>query len=150
MYKLSILIFFTSIDLLAKFLVSNNLSLNETIKINKYFEISYIQNFGVSFGMFSDIFPYWAFVLIGILVSLLIFYLMKNTKIKKERWAYFIILIGACSNIIDRGINGYVVDFISIHYEELYWPTFNLADIYITLGIMMLLFSFFRGSKIDD
>ena len=150
MYKLSILIFFTSIDLLAKFLVSNNLSLNETIKINKYFEISYIQNYGVPFGMFSDIFPYWAFVLIGILVSLLIFYLMKNTKIKKERWAYFIILIGACSNIIDRGINGYVVDFISIHYEELYWPTFNLADIYITLGIMMLLFSFFRGSKIDD
>ena len=57
-------------------------------------------------------------------------------------------IIGALSNIIDRLINSYVVDFILLHYENFYWPAFNLADIYITIGIIMLVMSFFIKSKI--
>ena len=64
-----------------------------------------------------------------------------------EKLAYFVIIIGALSNITDRAINSYVVDFISIHYKNYYWPAFNLADIYITIGIIMLIMSFFIKSK---
>ena len=66
---------------------------------------------------------------------------------KFEKIAYFMILIGAIGNILDRLINSYVVDFISLHYKNFYWPAFNLADIYITLGIIMLISSFFMESK---
>ena len=64
-----------------------------------------------------------------------------------EKLAYFIIIIGALSNILDRIINSYVVDFISLHYDNFYWPAFNFADIYITIGIIMLIISFFIKSK---
>ena len=66
---------------------------------------------------------------------------------KLEKLAYFIIIIGAISNILDRVINTYVVDFILIHYENYYWPAFNFADIYITIGIIMLIVSFFIKSE---
>ena len=64
-----------------------------------------------------------------------------------EKTAYFIIIIGAIANILDRIINSFVVDFISIHYKGFYWPAFNLADIYITIGIIMLITSFFKVSE---
>ena len=50
-------------------------------------------------------------------------------------------------NIIDRFLNTYVVDFISLHYNNYYWPAFNLADIYISIGIIMLLLTFFLNTK---
>ena len=55
----------------------------------------------------------------------------------------------AISNILDRAINGYVVDFILIHYENYFWPAFNLADIYITIGIIVLIMTFFIRSEED-
>ena len=66
-----------------------------------------------------------------------------------EKYAYFLIILGAMGNIFDRFINSYVVDFISLHYNNYYWPAFNLADIYITIGIIMLLITFFLNQKID-
>ena len=77
--------------------------------------------------------------------KIILIILISNKK--SERLAYFIIIIGAISNILDRTINTYVVDFISIHYNELYWPAFNFADIYITIGIIMLIISFFKVSE---
>ena len=72
--------------------------------------------------------------------------MIKSDK-KLEKLSYFIILAGAISNISDRAINGYVIDFLSLHYNNFYWPAFNLADIYITVGIIMLLSSFFIKSE---
>ena len=74
---------------------------------------------------------------------------MQVSKKKSEKLAFFIILIGAISNILDRAMNTFVVDFISIHYRNYYWPAFNLADIYITIGIIMLIVSFFKISKVN-
>ena len=53
------------------------------------------------------------------------------------------ILSGAFGNILDRAINSCVFDFISLNYGNFYWPAFNLADIYITVGIIMLITSIF-------
>ena len=53
-------------------------------------------------------------------------------------------LLKTVSNILDRLIHGYVIDFISIHYNKFYWPAFNLADIYITIGILMIIFNIFK------
>ena len=144
-----VLIFFILIllDVISKYFVKNNLVLNQSIKINDFFDFIYIQNFGVSFGLFSGLLSHWLLIFIGLFIVLLIFYLMIISDKKLEKLAYFIIIIGATSNILDRFINTFVVDFILIHYENYYWPAFNFADIYITIGIIMLIMSFFFKSE---
>tara|TARA_Y100000768_G_scaffold197286_1_gene148235 strand:- start:560 stop:1012 length:453 start_codon:yes stop_codon:yes gene_type:complete len=144
-----LLIFFLLIfiDLYSKYLVTKNLPINQSIEISSFFDLVYVQNYGVSFGMLSGIVPHWFLVIIASLVVFLIIYLMLISNKKLERIAYFVIIIGAISNILDRIINTFVVDFISFHYSNFYWPAFNLADIYITIGIIMLIISFFKVSK---
>ena len=142
-----ILVFFVFCDLITKFFIKNNFLINESKKINSFLDIVYIQNYGVSFGFLSGLVSYWILVIVGLLVTSLIYYLMINSFKRLEKLAYFIIIIGALSNILDRIINTYVVDFISLHYDNFYWPAFNFADIYITIGIIMLIISFFIKSK---
>ena len=147
MNKILIFVIFVSLDLFSKFIIKNNLVLNQILELNKFLDIIYLQNYGVSFGLLSGVISYWLLIIIGLMIVLLIFYLMVNSKKKLEKLAFFIIIIGAISNILDRTINTYVVDFILIHYKNYYWPAFNLADIYITIGIIMLIMSFFIKSE---
>ena len=147
MIKIFVLIICVSFDLFTKFLIQNYLFLNQSIKINQFFDIVYVQNYGVSFGLFSREIPHWVLVLIALLVVILILFLMIISNKNLEKNAYFLIIAGAIGNIIDRILNSYVVDFISLHYEMFYWPAFNFADIYITIGIIMLLVSFFIKSE---
>ena len=147
MNKLIILFVLTFLDFISKYFVKNTLILNQTLEINQFFDLVYVQNYGVSFGMLSGIVPYWILIIIGILVVILVIYLSLSSKKKLEKIAYFIIIIGAISNIFDRMLNTYVVDFILIHYGKYYWPAFNLADIYITIGIIVLIVSFFIKSE---
>ena len=147
MNKLIILFVLTFLDFISKYFVKNTLILNQTLEINQFFDLVYVQNYGVSFGMLSGVVPYWILIIIGILVVVLIMYLSLSSKKKLEKIAYFIITIGAISNIFDRMLNSFVVDFILIHYDEYYWPAFNFADIYITIGIIMLIVSFFIKSE---
>ena len=142
-----ILVFFVFCDLITKFFIKNNFLINESKKVNSFLDIVYIQNYGVSFGFLSGLVSYWVLVIVGLLVTSLIYYLMIRSYKRLEKLAYFIIIIGALANIIDRIINSYVVDFISVHYGDFYWPAFNLADIYITIGIIMLIISFFIKSE---
>ena len=149
MIKTIVFIFLILLDLLTKFLVQNNLPLNKSIKINEFSDLVYVQNFGVSFGLFSGYVSHWILIFIASVVILMIYILSMKSNKKFEKLAYFIIIIGALSNVIDRSINTFVVDFILLHYKNYYWPAFNLADIYITIGIIMLLVSFFIESKND-
>ena len=147
MNKVIIFFIFIFLDLISKFVVKTNLFLNQKIELNEFLDLVYIQNFGVSFGLLSGVISHWILIIIGLLITLFVFYLMFISKKKLEKLAYFIIIIGAISNIIDRIINTYVVDFISIHYKNYYWPAFNLADIYITIGIIVLIMSFFISEE---
>ena len=148
MLKFLITISLIVLDLITKIIVSNTLELNQFIQVNSFFSIVYVKNFGVSFGILSGILPFWFFVLIGLLVVALIAYLSSISQKLLEKKAYFIIIIGALANIIDRSVNGFVTDFISFNYKNLFWPAFNFADIYITVGIIMLILSFFSKTKV--
>ncbi len=146
MIRIVTFVLFIFFDLFSKYWIKNNLALNHSIELNSFFDIVYVQNYGVSFGFLSGLVSHWLLIFIATLVVLLIVYLMQVSKKKSEKLAYFIIIIGAISNILDRAINTFVVDFISIHYRNYYWPAFNLADIYITIGVIMLIVSFFKQS----
>ena len=144
MIKTLAFIFLIALDLFTKFIIQNYLFLNQSIKINAFVDLVYVQNFGVSFGLFSGFVSHWILIFVASLVVILICFLLIKSNKKFEKLAYFVVIIGALSNILDRLINTYVVDFISLHYKNYYWPAFNLADIYITIGIIMLITSIFK------
>tara|TARA_Y100001970_G_scaffold35818_1_gene44258 strand:+ start:260 stop:712 length:453 start_codon:yes stop_codon:yes gene_type:complete len=145
--KIFILILLVSLDIVTKNLVFNYIDLYDFIPILFFLELTHIHNFGVSFGFLSGIVSPWILILIGLLVVGFITYLMFNSKDLLEKWGLFIIISGAISNIIDRIINGYVIDFIYLHISNFYWPAFNFADIYISIGILMVIINIINKFK---
>ena len=145
--KTIIFLFLVISDLLSKYVIFNYIDLNQFIKITHLLDITHIHNFGVSFGLFSETISSLALIIVGIVVVFFIIYLFLNSIDILERWGLFIIICGAIANIIDRSINGYVIDFIYFHINQFYWPAFNFADIYISIGIIMIIFNMLKKIK---
>ena len=139
MRKILIFLLLVLFDILSKYIVFNYIDLYQFIKITYFFDITHIHNFGVSFGLFAGTIPALVLVIIGLFVTAFVLYLYINSSEFLERWGLFIIICGAIGNIVDRFINGYVIDFLYLHINQYYWPAFNFADIYISIGIIMIL-----------
>ena len=135
------------IDYLTKKIVFNYLTLNSFIQIIYFLDIAHIHNYGIAFGLFSGLIPSWAIILIGSVVTTFLIYMMIQASNKIEKWGLAFIIAGALSNIVDRGMNNYVLDIIYLHYKDFYWPAFNFADIYITLGVLMILYQVLKEFK---
>ena len=149
-FKIIFIFFLLIIDFSSKKIIFDLINLNNFIPVVFFMDIAHIHNFGVSFGLFAGIIPSIYLVIIGIAVTSLVFYLYIQSKKKLEKWGYILIIAGALSNILDRFINGYVIDFIYIHYKEFYWPAFNFADIYISIGISLLILNLFKNLLIKN
>tara|TARA_B110000438_G_C15416531_1_gene479917 strand:- start:6 stop:464 length:459 start_codon:yes stop_codon:yes gene_type:complete len=143
MFKIIFIIILILFDITIKQLVFHSIDLYKFIYITSFLDITHIHNLGISFGLFSDKFHPFVFILIGIVITIFIFILFLNSKQLLEKWAYALILAGAIGNIVDRSINGFVIDFIYLHYKDFYWPAFNLADIYISIGIFIIVLQIF-------
>ena len=139
MRKILIFLLLVLFDILSKYIVFNYIDLYQFIKITYFFDITHIHNFGVSFGLFAGTIPHLVLVIIGLFVTAFVLYLYINSSEFLERWGLFIIICGAIGNIVDRFINGYVIDFLYLHINQYYWPAFNFADIYISIGIIMII-----------
>jgi len=142
--KLLIFTILVSFDLIIKYLVYSYIDLYRFIKITNFLDITHIHNFGISFGLFSGVVHPLILVIIALLVIIFVTYLLFISQDNLEFWGLFIVLCGAIANIIDRLINGYVIDFIFFHVNQFYWPAFNFADIYISIGIMMIILNMIR------
>jgi len=142
--KTLIFLLLLTLDLLSKYVVYIFIDLYQFIKITTFLDLTHIHNFGVSFGLFSKIISPLMLIVIGLLVVVFIIYLFLNSSDKLEHWGLFIIICGAVSNIIDRCVNGYVIDFIYFHINKFYWPAFNFADIYISIGIIMIILNMLK------
>jgi len=136
--KTLIFLLLLTVDLLSKYFVYIFIDLYQFIKITNFFDITHIHNFGVSFGLFSKSISPIILIGISLLVVGFIIYLLLNSNDKLEYWGLYIIICGAVANIIDRTVNGYVIDFIYLHYRDFYWPAFNFADIYISVGVFIV------------
>ena len=86
-------------------------------------------------------------ILSGLVMVIFLFFWMLKTTNKLDMWGILLIIIGAISNIGDRLINNYVLDFILLHYNQYYWPAFNFADIYISIGIIIIIIQSFKIFK---
>ena len=147
--KIIILLIFLSLDLFSKYLVFYYIDLYKFIKITHFLDITHIHNFGISFGLFSETIPAVFLIIIALLVVFFVIYLILNAQDYLEYWGLFIIICGAIANIIDRFVNGYVIDFIYFHINQYYWPAFNFADIYISVGIIMILLNMLKKLKLN-
>lgn len=138
MNKLLLLFLLFVTDIATKQIVFYSIDLNNFFPIFFFLDLAHIHNFGISFGLFSGWASSWFFVFLGLIVTFLIIYMMMQSKNKIEKWGFLLIIAGALSNIFDRALNGYVIDFIYLHFKDFYWPAFNFADIYISIGVSII------------
>lgn len=106
-------------------------------------DLTFVENRGVAFGMFSG--QRWMIlVLTGAIIGALVYYYKRLPEAQGYRWvrcALVMILAGAVGNLIDRIFRGYVVDFFEFTFVR--WYVFNMADIYVVLGVIWLMFLMF-------
>lgn len=140
------------VDQITKFIIKANFSLYEQVNIVKgFFKFIYIRNDGVIWGIFSNSKSHIIPVIITVLsiaALLTVFYIFAKTSIscRLELISLSFIMGGAVGNLIDRFFLGYVVDFIDIYIKSYHWPTFNIADSFISMGIVLLLISVLRNN----
>jgi len=126
----------------------NNNSFGKELAISKNLNISLIWNEGIAFGLFSfdksNLYNYLT-VFIGLVILFLIYLALVTVNYKK----YFLLLIigGALGNFCDRVLYSAVPDFIDFHVGNFHWFTFNVADIFITLGVIFMIFFEFTDNS---
>ena len=138
----TILIFF--LDRFSKNIILNDYTENQ-VYINEYVNFNLIWNTGIGFGILStdSILVYNSITIIIGLVILYLFYIQLISD-QIDRTIFCMIIGGALGNFYDRLVLQAVPDFIDLHYKEFHWFTFNVADIFITFGIVIfVLRSFF-------
>ena len=116
--------------------------LNSEILSSKFLNIYLIWNEGIAFGLFSfdDKFIYNILTLIICFITIIVFYFVLKSK-GIEKYSFLMIFSGSLGNIFDRLFYSAVPDFIDIHYQNFHWFIFNVADIFITLGVIILIFN---------
>ena len=147
MIKFFVFFVLVTLDLLSKKFIFDSIDLNTFIPLTFFLDITHIHNYGIAFGLFSDVLPIWFIVLSGILLTIFLLFWMFKTSNVLEKWGILLIIAGAISNISDRLLNNYVLDFIFLHYKHYYWPAFNFADIYISIGVLLIIIEIIRTFK---
>ena len=140
-----ILILFITItlDQLTKYIAFISLFKDKQILIlNNFLNFRPVWNDGISFGMLQGYgyFGRVTFIIVALIISLCIIVYSKRLN-TIGFIGYNMIAGGAIGNIIDRVIHGKVIDFIDVHYKEYHWPTFNMADSFIFVGVLLFLYN---------
>ncbi len=144
-YLISLIVIVT--DQITKIAAENTIQLYEQIVVLPVFNLTLAYNRGAAFSFLHSAggWQRYFFTGIGLIVSIiLIVWLAKLTKPERlMTWSLALILGGAMGNLIDRVAYGHVIDFIQFHWNDAYFPSFNFADVGISVGaILMLIASF--------
>ena len=140
-YFLILILAIFTFDRYTKLIVINNLN-EQNYFVNDYINFDLIWNTGIGFGLLdtqSTLFYNFVTTLIGLVILILI-YIMINSK-NLDKLIYSTIIGGAIGNFYDRITFKAVPDFIDLHYNNFHWFVFNLADVFITIGILTLIIS---------
>jgi len=155
------------VDHIIKWFVKTHMELNQTINvIGNFFTISFIMNSGIAFGIFDQNkspLKTPLLIIISIIALALIFYIFISLPktVKLSGLSMGLVFGGAIGNIIDRVVRGRVVDFLDFDFPDISinflnfkltrWPTFNIADSCVLIGIIMLLIIIiFHGDQTEE
>ena len=131
---------------ISKIMLENGFS---SISVFSFLDFVFVRNTGISFGLFSEggMFGRYFFSIFSISVGLFIALLAFFTDKKIVYLGLCLISAGAIANAIDRVYFGGVIDFIDFFVYNFHWPAFNFADIFITFGVVLLLYENFFYNK---
>ena len=120
----------------------------QIVVIKDMFSFLYLENRGAAFGILQNKLYFLTIVTI-IVVTGMIYYMVKyRSESIIARISLSLIVSGALGNLIDRLFYGYVVDFISIHFKDIYYfPVFNVADVLVVAGTLLLLFYLLKEER---
>lgn len=140
------------VDQYSKFLVVERLNLFDRLTLTAFLDFTRLHNTGAAFSIFASDSGWqrWPLTLISAGVgTTLIGWLVRNAAKSPVllNTAFAMIAGGAIGNLIDRLNQGYVVDFILFHIGQWHYPTFNVADSCITIGLILFLIETYRSSK---
>ncbi|SDM11911.1 signal peptidase II [Modicisalibacter muralis] len=139
------------LDLGTKALASAMLVYGQPVELLPFFNLTLLHNTGAAFSFLAghDGWQRWFFALIAIGASIGLTVWLTRLKAHETLLAAALALIigGALGNLYDRLMLGYVVDFLSFHWQAYYFPAFNLADTAITLGAIALIFESLRDVR---
>jgi signal peptidase II len=142
------------IDRISKFYILKLAEVESSVDIyvTSYLNLFLIWNKGIAFGLLSmneSIIYNTITLLIGLIIIFILFMMWKNDNIQR----YFLALVagGALGNLYDRIVYTAVPDFIDLHFHGFHWFVFNVADIFITVGVFcLILVEFFYNNKITN
>ena len=147
-YKyLSISAIVIALDLVTKHLIQQSFAFGDLHPVTSFFDLVRYHNEGSAFGFLNDAggWQKWFFNGIAIVASVVIIYLLKKHATEKLFCTGLaLVLGGALGNLYDRVTLGYVVDFLNFHWQNHYWPAFNVADSAICVGVGLLLLDSFK------
>lgn len=138
------------LDQIAKLFIISHFTYLESIRVNGIFDLARLHNAGAAFSFLSEAggMQRWLFSAIAVIASVSITLLLyKHAKETLFALALSLILAGALGNLIDRIAYGYVIDFLLFHWNEHYFPAFNLADSAITCGAGLMIWESFMEKK---
>lgn len=129
------------LDQATKYLALTNLKpIGSMVFIKGFLDFTFVENRGVAFGMFSG--QRWFILLLTVVITVALLYyynkLPKTKEYQMVRMVMILIFSGAIGNMIDRVYRGYVVDFFEFSFFR--FPVFNVADIYVVVGVCILAF----------
>ena len=142
-----------SLDRISKFyiILKSETNLSSSLFTSKFLNINLIWNEGIAFGLFSFNENYLynlLTILIVIVIFIILIMIIKSEGFK--RYALSMIFGGAVGNLYDRIFYSAVPDFIDFHIKDFHWFIFNVADIFITIGVIIMILSEFRGNKLKN
>ena len=138
------------LDQLSKAWITSHFAFGESFTVLSVFNLVLAHNAGAAFSFLNDAggMQRWLFSIIAVVASVWIIWLLRKHRAQLLfSMALSMILGGALGNLIDRLAYGYVVDFLSFHWGEHYFPAFNLADSAITCGAFLLILDSFMKDK---
>lgn len=135
------------LDQATKQLAEAKLTAYQAIYVLPFFDLTLMYNKGAAFSFLSDQggWQRWFFVVLALGVSAVLVSWLRRLQ-AEEKWvaiALALIIGGAMGNVIDRILFGQVIDFVHLHYQQYYWPAFNVADSAIFIGVAIMLYDAF-------
>lgn len=139
------------VDQLTKVFAERTLEYAQPVEVTFFFNLTLLYNTGAAFSFLSDGSGWqrWFFIVVALGMGCFILAWLWKLR-RSETWlavALALVLGGAVGNLWDRVTLGYVVDFISVHYQSWYFPAFNIADSAITIGAVMLILDTFLTAR---
>ena len=149
-FLLSSLVFLS--DQFTKIQIIKNITDEHFIRINSYFFLVHFKNQGAAFSFLSDA-GGWQRYFLSIVATIasvfIIFMIKKHREDTYMALGLSLILGGAFGNLYDRISLGHVTDFLYFHFNDYYWPAFNIADTAITVGAVIIIYdSIFKKNKV--